>query len=167
MSSPLEGDGALPLALPTGERAAPGVRAGRTPEVGGQGGQRRARRRRRFLAKGERAPPLGGRAPGGAAALPLRPAGAHPRVQDELGAGRGLGGEDPPGGERDQAAVQTLAELDAGAGPGAAAGAGRQLEPAGTEADGVVVGDGPGVAAAEDEREIARGAAPGGGGIGG
>jgi hypothetical protein len=53
--------------------------------------------------------------------------------------------------------IEALTQLDAAASIGPAAGAGRQLQPAGTEADGVVVGDGARVAAAQDQREIAGG----------
>jgi hypothetical protein len=75
-------------------------------------------------------------------ALLSRPARVRAWIQDELGAGRGLGGEDAAVVQSDQAAVETLTQLDAAASIGPAAGAGRQLQPAGTEAEGVVVGDG-------------------------
>ena len=91
-------------------------------------------------------------------------AGAAAGAKDEVGGGRGLRGEALAVREDEEAAVQALAHLEAPAGVGAAA---RQLDPAGAEADGVVVGDDAGVATAQEGGEIAGGRAPGGGGVGG
>jgi hypothetical protein len=93
-------------------------------------------------------------------AVPLGARGAAGR-EDEVEGGR-LRGEDGALMQDDEAAIEELAQLDAAAGVGAVVRAGRQLDPAGPEADGVVAGDLARVAAAEDEGEIARGETPGG-----
>ena len=93
-------------------------------------------------------------------AVPLGTRGAA-GPEDEV-AGRRLGGEDEALMQDDEAAIEELAQLDAAAGVGAVVRAGRQLDPAGPEADGVVASDLARVAAAEDEGELARGDAPGG-----
>ena len=66
--------------------------------------------------------------------------------------------------EDEEAAVQALAYLEPTAGVGAAA---RQLDPAGAEADGVVVGDDAGVATAQEGGEIAGSGTPRRDGVGG
>jgi hypothetical protein len=66
--------------------------------------------------------------------------------------------------EDEEAAVQALAHLEPTAGVDAAA---RQLDPAGSEADAVVVGGDASVATAQVGGEIAGGGAPGSGGVGG
>jgi hypothetical protein len=93
-------------------------------------------------------------------AVPLGARGAA-GLEDEV-EGRRLRGEDRALMQDDEAAIEELAQLDAAAGVGAVVRAGRQLDPAGPEADGVVTGDLARVAAAEDEGKIARGDAPGG-----
>src|SRR5882724_3948676 len=62
--------------------------------------------------------------------------------------------------EDDEAAIEELAQFDATAGVGVAAGPRRDLEPAGAQPDGVVPRDDPRVAAAQDALEIARGRPP-------
>ena len=109
--------------------------------AGGPGGVLRGVRTR------DRAVPLGARGATG--------------LEDEV-EGRRLRGEDGPLIQDDEAAIEELAQLDAAAGVGAVVRAGRQLDPAGPEADGVVTGDLARVAAAKDEGELARGDAPGG-----
>ena len=91
----------------------------------------------------------------------MRPAGD----EDEIGRGGGRGGEAVALIVDEQAAIEALAHLDAAAGIGAAVGAARNLDQAGAEADGVVAGDAPRVAAAQAIGEIARRAAPGGHGL--
>ena len=89
---------------------------------------------------------------GGVAALV---AGGGAGLEDKVG-GRGLRGEDGALVQNDEAAIEEFAELDAAAGVGAVVGAGRDLDPAGPEADGVVPGDLARVAAAEHQGEITR-----------
>src|SRR5437667_2493386 len=92
------------------------------------------------------------------------PTGAAAGAEDEVDGGRGLRGEALALREDEEAPVQALAHLEPSAGVGAAAG---ELDPAGPEADGVVVGHDAGVATAEEGREITGGGAPGGGDVGG
>jgi len=92
------------------------------------------------------------------------PTGAAAGAEDEVDGGRGLRGEALALREDEEAPVQALAPLEPSAGVGAAAG---ELDPAGPEADGVVVGHDAGVATAEEGREIAGDGAPGGGDVGG
>ena len=82
-------------------------------------------------------------------------------LEDEV-TGRRLRGEDHALMQDDEAAIEELAQLDATAGVGAMVRTGGQLDPAGPEVDGVVAGHLARVAAAEDERELARGGTPGG-----
>ena len=81
-------------------------------------------------------------------------------LEAEVG-GRRLRGEHGALVQDDEAAIEQFPELDATAGVGALVGAGRELDPAGPEVDRVVAGDPARIATAEDEGEIARGAAPG------
>jgi len=118
-----------------------GIRSWLQGGAGGPGGVLRGVRTR------DRAGPLGAR---GAAGL-----------EDEV-EGRRLRGEDGALIQDAEAAIEELAQFDAAAGVGPVVRAGRQLDPAGPEADGVVTGDLARVAAAEDEGELARGDAPGG-----
>jgi hypothetical protein len=85
--------------------------------------------------------------------------------EDESGRGGRLRGEERVLIEDDEAAIEELAKLDATAGVGVAAGAGRDLEPAGAQPHGVVAGDDARVAAAQDTVEIARRGAPRGRGL--
>src|SRR6266436_2501459 len=82
------------------------------------------------------------------------------------GGGRGLRSEDDPFVEDYEAAIEEFAEFDAAAGVGAVLGTGRELQPAGPEADGVVAGDLAGVAATEHEGQIPEGGPPRGRGVG-
>src|SRR4029453_6128190 len=79
--------------------------------------------------------------------------------------GRRLHGEEGVLIEDDETAIEELAQFDATAGVGVAAGAGRDLEPAGAQPHGVVPRDDPRVAAAQDALEIARGRPPRGRGL--
>ena len=144
----------LARAFAAGERAAPGVRAGRAAQVLRQGGEGRDRRRSPVLAKGEMAAPLLRRASGGAETL------RAPGDQDEIGRG---------GRRRDQAAalivdpqpaIETLAHLDAAAGVGAPMRATGDLDQPGAEAHGVIASHAARVATAQAVGEIARRAAP-------
>src|SRR5439155_15403495 len=89
------------------------------------------------------------------------------RREDEVGAGGRLGGEQGALVGDEEPAVEELAEVDATAGVRTPARAGRNLDPARAEGHGVVAGDGPPVAAAQEPIEIARGRPPDRGGIGG
>src|SRR4029453_409999 len=80
--------------------------------------------------------------------------------EDESGRGGRLGGEEGVLIEDDEAAIEELAQFHATAGVGVAAGAGRDLQPAGAQPHGVVAGDDARVAAAQDTVEIARRGAP-------
>jgi hypothetical protein len=155
MSAPLESELTVAFALAAGERLSPGVRPCGPAEVLGQGGQRRASRRRGIWAKGEIAAPCLGRAPGGASAV--RPAGDQP----EILRGRGRRGKAVSLIVDEQAAVEAFAHPDAAAGVGAAMRARGNLDQTGAEAHGVVPGHDPRVPAREGIGEIARRAAPG------
>src|SRR2546425_131457 len=102
-------------------------------------------------------------APGARARLP-RPRG---RPEHERGPGRRLTGERSALIENEETPVEELAALDATAGVGAPAAAGRDLHPAQAEVHSVVTGDGALVAAAQELSEVARRWAPGRGGGGG
>ena len=91
--------------------------------------------------------------------------GVTPRTQGEVDAGRRLRGDRPSVGEHDNPTIEQLADLDAGARPGAAGGAGRELDAARAQADGVVAGHDATVAAAQDEGQRRRGPPPHGVGI--
>src|SRR5882724_10817472 len=80
--------------------------------------------------------------------------------EHEGGRGRRLRGEERVLIEDDEAAIEELAQFDATAGVGVAAGSGRDLDPAGAQPDGVVPRDDPRVAAAQDALEITRGRPP-------
>ena len=88
--------------------------------------------------------------------------GARRGTRTKSAAGGGRGGQAAPLIVDEQPAVETLAELDAAAGVGAAVRAAGDLDQPGAEADGVVAGDAARVAAAEPVGEVARRAAPGG-----
>src|SRR5213593_92475 len=79
------------------------------------------------------------------------------RFEDEAGAGRGGHAAHSAVVERDEAAIEELADVDANPGirPSAA-----ELHPAFAKGDGVVVGDEARVAAAQDEGEVLGRAAP-------
>src|SRR2546427_5998282 len=102
-------------------------------------------------------------APGATARLP-RP---RARPEHERGPGRRLTGERSALIENEETPVEELADLDATAGVGAPAAAGRDLHPAQAEVHSVVTGDGALVAAAQELSEVARRWAPGRGGGGG
>jgi len=97
-------------------------------------------------------------------ALPIA-AGITAGREDESGRGGRLRGEERVLIEDDEAAIEELAQFDATAGVGVAAGSGRDLEPAGAQPHGVVAGDDARVAAAQDPVEIARCGAPRGQGL--
>src|SRR2546427_2726095 len=150
-------------------------RCGRGPTVAARG------RRRQFRGGGSQRPPAcsrllealsdrGGRA--GARGTAALGTGGAARPQDEGRAGRRKHGQTAVLVEDEQPAIEEFADLGAAARVGAAAGAGRNLHPAGAHADGVVVGDAARVATAEEAVEIPRRAPPdgrrvGGGGRGG
>src|SRR6266852_8731596 len=102
-------------------------------------------------------------APGATARLP----GPRARPEHERGPGRRLTGERSALIENEETPVEELADLDATAGVGAPAAAGRDLHPAQAEVHSVVTGDGALVAAAQELSEVARRWAPGRGGGGG
>ena len=86
--------------------------------------------------------------------------------EDEVGAGRGLTDQPLAGVDHQESAVDTLAQVDASARVGAAVRTGRDLDPAGAEAGGVVGSDEARVAAAELVREVPRPRAPRGVAVG-
>ena len=100
------------------------------------------------------AAPLGRAALRGGWTAAAIPTGAAAGAEDEVDGGRGLRNEAVAVREDEEAPVQALAHLEPPAGVGAAVG---QLDPAGAEADGVVVGDDAGVATAQEGGEIAGG----------
>src|SRR2546427_12973458 len=100
-------------------------------------------------------------APGATARLP----GPRARPEHERGPGRRLTGERSALIENEEPPVEELADLDATAGVGAPAAAGRDLHPARPEAHGVVAGHGALIPTAQEVREIARHRPPGGGGV--
>src|SRR5256712_10765758 len=89
------------------------------------------------------------------------------RPEHERGPGRRLTGERSALIENEETPVEELADLDATAGVGAPAAAGRDLHPAQAAVHSVVTGDGARVAAAHKLLEVARRWAPGRGGGGG
>ena len=92
-----------------------------------------------------------------------RPAG-H---EGEGGAGRRLGREHGAVVDREQSPVEEFTQFHAAAGVGAAAQAGRDLQPTRAEPDGVVAGDRHRVATAEDAVKISWGPTPDGAWVGG
>src|SRR3990172_4600810 len=117
MSAPWRGELTVALALTAGEGLPPGVGARGAPQVLGQFGQRRERRRGAILGQGGDSAPLVGWAPGGAEAL--RPAGD----QADLGRGGRLRGEAGPPVVDEQSPAPALAAPHAAGGLGAGAGA--------------------------------------------
>src|SRR2546428_5234130 len=93
--------------------------------------------------------------------------GPRARPAHERGPGRRRTGERSALIENEETPVEELADLDATAGVGAPAAAGRDLHPAQAEVHSVVTGDGALVAAAQKLLEVARRWAPGRGGGGG
>src|SRR5881628_864622 len=111
----------------------------------------------------ERALPRLGRGPAGAWRLPALGSGLLSRPEDEFRA-RGRGGRQAPALIVDEEpAVEALPDFDATAGIAAV---GRELDPAEAEPHGIVSRDPPRVVAAEQIREGAGRAAPGGRGLG-
>jgi len=88
-----------------------------------------------------------------------------PGREHEGGRGRRLRSEERVLIEDDEAAIEELAQFHATAGVGAAAGPGRDLEPAGAQPHGVVPGHDARVATAQETREVARGRPPPGRGV--
>src|SRR3989441_12587149 len=99
--------------------------------------------------------------PGATARLP----GPLARPEHERRPGRRLTGEQRALIENEEPPVEELADLDATAGVGAPAAAGRDLHPAQAEGHGVVPGDGARVAAAQELIEVARRRTPDRGGV--
>src|SRR5947209_3113546 len=102
-----------------------------------------------------------------AAGATARLPGPLARPEHERRPGRRLTGEQRALIENEEPPVEELADLDATAGVGAPAAAGRDLHPAQAEVHSVVTGDGALVAAAQELIEVARRRAPGRGGGGG
>jgi len=88
-------------------------------------------------------------------------------LKDEVGVGGRCRGEPHAVGEYEQTAIQTLVQLDATAGRRARVGPRRQLQPAGTQPDGVIPRYGALIATAQQFGEVARRAPPGGRALGG
>jgi hypothetical protein len=86
--------------------------------------------------------------------------GIAPRREYEGGRGRRLHGEEGVLVEDDEAAIEELAQFDATAGVGVAAGSGRDLQPAGAQPHGVVARHHARVAAAQDALQGPRGRPP-------
>jgi hypothetical protein len=110
------------------------------------------------------AAPLDRAALRGAAALAAVWAWPPAGAEHEFSGGGGLRGEAVAIGEDEEAAIEALAQLEAAAHVGPPP---RQLYPAGAEAEGVVVGDGAGVATAQPRSELPRGGTPRGPRVGG
>src|SRR6266702_2494209 len=139
------------------------VGSGVTPRVRGAGlargggGARASRKRALSEGRGIAAPLENGALRAAATAGAIR-AGLAAGAEDELGRRRRLGGEAGIVGEDEEATVEALAQFKAPAGVGASA---WQLQPAGSEADRVVVGHDARIAATQVRGQSAGRRPPG------